>query len=308
MKKIVLFLLISVSGFGQNPAFKTEETAVNSLLTGTLYTPEKAKKPALLILLSGSGPTDRDGNQPSAKTNCLKLLAESVATAGTAVYSFDKRIVAEIKSGKIDEAKMSFENYINDAKDVIAFFKASKKYSKIIVGGHSEGSLVGMVAANGNADAFISLAGAGRSIDKVITEQVIKQNPEIKDTLESFFVKLKQGKTFKLEDQMYASLFRESVQPYMISWIKYDPSVEIKKLKIPTLIVNGTTDIQVPVLDAEILKQAKPDAKLAIIENMNHIFKIITGDRTENLASYNKPELPISSELSTVVNQFIKTL
>lgn len=293
---------------GQDHHFKTEEVAVNALLTGTCYTPDDVKKPALLILLSGSGPTDRDGNQPTTKTDCLKQLAESVAKSGTAVYSFDKRIVAEIRNKSIDESKMSFENYINDAKDVIAYFRATKKYRKIIVGGHSEGSLVGMVAANGTADAFVSIAGAGRTIDVVITEQVLKQNPEIKDTLSSYFAKLKSGKTFTLYDQMYGSLFRESVQPYMISWIRYDPQAEIKKLKIPTLIINGTNDIQVPVLDAELLKKAKPDAKLELIENMNHVFKTIAGDRTENLASYHKPELPISDKLVAAVNQFIKTL
>jgi pimeloyl-ACP methyl ester carboxylesterase len=312
MKKLlyVLILIASSAAFSQNnPLFKTENIAINSLLNGTLYTPLKQNNATkLVILIAGSGPTNRDGNQIGLTNNSLKLLAESLVNNGIAVYSYDKRIFAQMASGKLDEASLTFDNFIDDAKAVILYFKNQKKYHSITVAGHSEGALIGMVAANGNADAYISIAGAGRPIDEVLLEQIGKQAPFLKEEVEKNVASLKSGNTFELKNQMLASLFRASVQPYMISWIKYNPQNEIKKLQIPSLLINGDKDIQVSVQDAQLLQQAKPNAQLHIIPNMNHIFKVIKGDDMENKASYTNPELPICVELTSIITTFIRSL
>ena len=312
MKKLLfaLLLIVPTATFSQNtPLFTTENIDVNSLLNGTLYTPIKQNNTtSLVILIAGSGPTNRDGNQFGMTNNSLKLLAESLVKNGIAVYSYDKRIFAQMASGKLDEASLTFDNFIDDAKAVVLYFKNQKKYHSITVAGHSEGALIGMVAANENADAYISIAGAGRPIDEVIVEQIGKQAPFLKEEVEKNLATLKSGNTFELKNQMLASLFRASVQPYMISWIKYNPQYEIKKLQIPTLLINGDKDIQVSVQDAQLLQQAKPDAQLQIIPNMNHIFKSIKGDDTENKASYTNPELPICTELTSIITTFIRSL
>ena len=312
MRKIVisLFLIVSTPSFSQvTAAFTKENITVNSLLNGSLYTPsQQSKKLNLVILIAGSGPTDRDGNQMGLVNNSLKLLAEALANNGIAVYSYDKRIFAQMASGKLDEASLSFDNFIDDAKAVIQHFKNQKKYNSITVAGHSEGALIGMVAANGNADAYISIAGAGRPIDEVLLEQIEKQAPFLKEEVEKNLATLKSGNTFELKNQMLASLFRASVQPYMISWIKYNPQTEIKKLQIPTLLINGDKDIQVSVQDAQLLQQAKLNAQLHIIQNMNHVFKEIKGDDAENKAAYTNPDLPISIELSSIITTFIRSL
>jgi len=312
MKKFlyILILIASSAAFSQNnPLFKTENIAINSLLSGTLYTPLKQNNATkLVILIAGSGPTNRDGNQIGLTNNSLKLLAESLVNNGIAVYSYDKRIFAQMASGKLDEASLTFDNFIDDAKAVILYFKNQKKYHSITVAGHSEGALIGMVAANGNADAYISIAGAGRPIDEVLLEQIGKQAPFLKEEVEKNLSSLKSGNTFELKNQMLASLFRSSVQPYMISWIKYNPQNEIKKLQIPSLLINGDKDIQVSVQDAQLLQQAKPNAQLHIIPNMNHIFKVIKGDDMENKASYTNPELPICVELTSIITTFIRSL
>ncbi len=312
MKKLlyILILIASSAAFSQNtPLFKTENIAINSLLNGTLYTPIKQNNATkLVILIAGSGPTNRDGNQIGLTNNSLKLLAESLVNNGIAVYSYDKRIFAQMASGKLDEASLTFDNFIDDAKAVVLYFKNQKKYHSITVAGHSEGALIGMVAANGNADAYISIAGAGRPIDEVLLEQIGKQAPFLKEEVEKNLTTLKSGNTFELKNQMLASLFRASVQPYMISWIKYNPQNEIKKLQIPSLLINGDKDIQVSVQDAQLLQQAQPNAQLHIIPNMNHIFKVIKGDDTENKASYTNPELPICVELTSIITTFIRSL
>ena len=311
MKKsfLILFILLNLYTFAQEKKIITTAISVNPLLNGTLFSPEKINsKTRLVILIAGSGPTDRNGNQTGAVNNSLKLLAENLAKEDIVVFSYDKRIIAQMKTGLVDEKNLSFEDFIDDAKYVTKFFKTKNQYSKIIIAGHSEGALIGMVAAKDLADGYISLDGAGRSIDKVIAEQIQKQAPAMKEEVQSYFEILKSGKTFELKNKMLGSIFRESVQPYMISWIKYNPQIVIKELKIPVLIINGTKDLQVSVTDANLLKTAKEDAKLEIITDMNHIFKEIRGDNTANLASYNNPDLPVIIPLISVLTQFIKSL
>ncbi len=104
---------------------------------------------------------------------------------------------------------------------------------------------------------------------------------------------------------MLVTLFRPSVQPYIISWFKYNPQEEIKKLQIPVLIIPGTKDIQVTTEDAKLLATANPKAKLALINNMNHIFRIVKGSRDENIATYSNASLPISDELVKTIIMFI---
>jgi len=308
-------LLMAVFAFSltcaaQEKPIQKEDIKVNTLINGTLYSPQRQSKSTdLVIIIAGSGSPDRNGNQAGMDNNSLRYLGERLAQNDIAAFSFDKRTIALMAAGTLSEKDLSFENFIDDVKDIIAYFKAKKQYRHIIIAGHSEGSLIGMIAANGNADGFISLAGAGRTIDLILAEQIGKQAPYLKDEVEKDLAILKSGQTFKLENPALGSIFRESVQPYMISWIKYDPTQEIQKLKIPILIINGTKDMQVPVSDAELLKKAKPEAQLKIITNMNHLFKEIkTDDSAENQASYNNPNLPIVPEMVMVVNQFIKSI
>ena len=311
MKIIYTFIFTTLFTwcYAQNKNFTTTEVAINPLIKGTLYAPsETSKNKTLVIVIAGSGPTDRNGNQRNLVNNSLKFLCEDVASNAIHAFSYDKRMFAMAQAGNIDEASLSFNDFITDAKDVVQFFKNQKIYKKIVIIGHSEGALIGLITANQNTDAYISIAGAGRGIDAIILDQIALQAPFLQDEVKQNLEILKTGKTFELKNQMLASIFRPSVQPYMISWLKYQPQEEIKRLKIPVLIVNGTKDLQVSVADAKLLQQAKPDAKLLIISNMNHVFKDITGDDTANKASYNNPDLPNSSQLLDEILTFIKNL
>ncbi|RBN50263.1 alpha/beta hydrolase [Flavobacterium psychrolimnae] len=315
MKKslLLLLLLFSLFGFSQTESatksFNKEEIAINPLINGSLYSPLKQnKKTNLVILIAGSGPTDRDGNQKGLTNNSLKYLSEELVKNDIAVFSYDKRIISQVKIGNVNEATLTFDDFITDATAVLMFFKNQKKYNKIIIAGHSEGSLIGMIAAKDKADGFISLAGAARTIDAVLVEQIAKQAPFLKEETQKNLDILKSGKTFELKNPMLASIFRESIQPYMISWIKYNPQMELAKLQMPILIINGTKDIQVSVQEAELLKKAKPEAELVLIENMNHVFKEIKSDDAENMKSYTNPDLPIVPKLKSTIIAFVKSL
>lgn len=256
------------------------------------------------LIIAGSGPTDRDGNNPMMKNNSLKILASELSKNGIATLRYDKRGIAESKAAGKSESDLRFDDYVNDAKGWIQLLKQDKRFSKVIVIGHSEGSLIGMLAGT-TANKFISIAGAGQSADKILKEQLSSQPKEVQDLSFPMIDSLQNGKTIDNVPPILNSLFRPTVQPYMISWFKYDPQNEIKKLSIPTLILQGTNDIQVSVEDAKRLSNANPKAELVLIYNMNHIFRIIDGDRQINLATYSKGNLPIANELVKSITDFI---
>ena len=273
---------------------------------GTLTTPTGAKGIPVALVISGSGPTDRDGNNPFMKNDCLKQLAQQLAENNIASLRYDKRGIGESKEAGKNEADLRFDDYVNDAEQWIELLKNEKQFSKIIVIGHSEGSLIGMIAEK-KADKFISIAGAGQSADKILKEQLSKQPKMVQDLSFPIIDTLKNGKLVDNVNPMLYSLFRPSVQPYLISWFKYDPQEEIKKLKMPILILQGTDDIQVSLQDAKRLNEANPNSKLVILENMNHVLKKVSGDRQQNIATYNNSELPVDKELVESITSFVLT-
>ena len=282
-------------------------------LYGTLLEPEQMTEQVPVVLfLAGSGPTDRNGNQlPRLHTDTYRLLAEALQENGIASVRFDKRGVAASAAAGVAESELRFEHYVDDAVLWIDFL--SHKYSKVIVLGHSEGSLIGMLACIksgciklGGADGFISLAGAGRPIDVIIREQMSRQPQSARDALFPILDELKQGRTVENVPAGLLPLVRPSVQPYMISWMQYDPRTEIQRLTIPILIVQGTTDIQVSVVDAENLAEANPKAKKVIVQNMDHALK--TNSTTWTLfqqRSYTNPRRPLHEDLVSTIVEFI---
>lgn len=88
----------------------------------------------------------------------------------------------------------------------------------------------------------------------------------------------------------------------------FNPSEEITKLDIPVLVLNGSFDLQVDVKDAEILKDANPNAELVVLENMNHIFRKIEGENLENTKSYNEPGRELHPELIPALVEFIQSI
>lgn len=305
---IVAFLigfLVALAAFGQAEETITLKTETGDI-EGTLTMPEAKMPVPVALIIAGSGPTDRDGNNPMMKNNSLKMLSAELGKKGIASLRYDKRGIAKSQQAGVKEADLRFENYIQDAVSWVQLLKENKNFSSIIVIGHSEGSLIGMVASqNRLVGKFVSIAGAGQAADLIIREQLKAQPQFILDQSTPILDELVKGNRVENVPQMLFSLFRPSVQPYMISWFKYDPQVEIAKLKKPTLIVQGTTDIQVSIEDAKRLHTAKPDAKLVVIEGMNYILKNVEADRTNNIQTYNQPDLPVNIELVEAISSFV---
>ena len=310
-RMIALLLLFSSGLFAQNADSSFTETNIElqtstGKISGTLTTPKTFNKIPVALIIAGSGPTDRNGNSMFLKSDAYKKLAQQLALHNIATVRYDKRGVVLSMSAAKSESDLRFDDYVNDAKDWINLLKQDKRFTTIIVIGHSEGSLIGMIAAaEANADKYISVAGAGRPADKIIREQLSNQPDSLQQQTSAIMDSLLQGKTVNVDPSLN-TLFRASVQPYLISWFKYDPQTEIKKLKIPVLIIQGTSDIQVTENDAKLLAAAKPGAQLVMIGNMNHIFRIVEGGREVNIATYSNPSLPISQKLVDVIADFIE--
>lgn len=314
MKNIILFLTVLFLTYvnAQSPKQDTfkETPAIlkinNDQIFGTLTVPDGVKKCPAALIIAGSGPTDRNGNNPMMRNNSLKMLAEELAKNGIASLRFDKRGIGESKKSAVAESSLVFENYTEDVKSWINYLKQDKRFTQLTVIGHSEGSLIGMIAS-AKANKFVSIDGAGESADKLIKTQIAsKSNKQIEDMTFPIIDSLKAGNKVNKVDPLLNSLFRASIQPYLISWFKYDPQTEIKKLTIPVLIIQGNNDLQVSVKDAENLSKAKLNSELVIVDKMNHIMKIIDGDQKANMESYANETLPISETMVHKIVSFIK--
>lgn len=318
MKNISFFLTFALLASGLSAQKKTDlfftETELllktpSGDISGTLSVTDKSKKSPIVIIIAGSGPTDRNCNSPMGiKTDAYKMISADLAANGISSLRFDKRGIGKSKAAMTAEKDLRFDIYVDDVVEWINMIKKDKRFSLIFLLGHSEGSLIGIVASQKTrTDGLISVAGAGKSADKILKDQLKgKISQQLYDESNTILDSLKAGYLVKKVNPMLLTLYRPSVQPYMISWLKYDPAIEIQKLKIPVLIVQGTTDLQVSVEDAKLLSASKTDARLIIIENMNHIMKESDSDRQKNMATYSNPELPLKSGLTDEMVKFIK--
>lgn len=292
---IALTLCCFVNSFAQ---VKSEEIKLNNgaiQLPGTLsYTSEKSP---LIIWVHGSGGVDRKGNQP----NYIQQFREAINQKNIAFFSFDKRTSNPKNAAFLND--ILIEDFVNDVEIVISHFKKEERFSSIILIGHSQGSLLAMMASK-NVDKFISLAGAGETIDKTLIRQITNQDENFGKLTEKYLKELKETGSIKEVDPNLMSLFAPQNQTFLSSWIELNPIDEIKKVNIPTLILQGDKDLQVQILDAENLHKAKPDATYIIVKNMNHVLKTIEKDE-DNLKSYMTDKFPISENLIQIITEFV---
>ena len=303
---LLIFQVPVSSGFVEESATLTTPSGV---IHGTIDLPSGTGPFPVVLIIAGSGPTDRDGNSAmlAGKNNSLKMLAQSLATANIASLRFDKRGIAASAAAGPKEADLRFENYVDDAAAWVEQLRHDKRFSTVTIIGHSEGALIGAIAAaRTHPNAFISVAGVGRSAGLVLREQMNGKLPaQLFQANEKILRELEAGRTTEDVPPALKSLYRSSVQPYLISWFKYNPSEIVASIKEPILICQGTTDIQVAVEEAEALKKNASAAKLVIIEGMNHVLKSVPADPVKQTSSYTDPALPINAELMKNIIEFV---
>lgn len=283
----------------------------NGVLYGSLLLPQQDTPPPVVLIIAGSGPTDRDGNNPAGgRIDNLKRLALLLAGEHIASVRFDKRGVAASQPATPDERNLSVEAYVADTVAWAHKLKADPRFGPLILLGHSEGALIATLAAEqAGASAVISLSGSGRPVAEVIREQLAQRLPPAQLAQGTALLdSLQAGQTSLNVPVPLRQVFRPTVQPYLISLLRQDPAAAFAQLKVPALIIQGRNDVQVDVADAELLKSAKPDAQLVLIDGMNHTLRISPRDISGQRETYQNPELPLARELGQRIVAFIRQL
>ena len=296
----------------QDPACNPDSVHLSrpsGVLEGSARCPATPGPWPVVLLISGSGPTDRDGNTVllPGPNNSLRLLADALAARGIASVRYDKRGVGASRAAMGSEADLRFDMYADDAAAWALQLRSDRRFTTVTVAGHSEGSLLGMLATRrASADAFVSIAGVGRPAAQVIHDQLLAGAPaDLVAEADRAMALLVAGQAVDSVSPALMALFRPSVQPYIISWFRYDPAVELPQLGVPVLIVQGSTDIQVAVKDARLLAAADPKATLAIIDGMNHVLKMVPADQGAQIRSYSDPTLPVAPPLVDAIATFV---
>jgi uncharacterized protein len=315
MKKAALLFVVVFISLKTIAQDLTESPIVlktlSGTISGTLTMPKNAGDPPPLVLIVGdSGPTDRDGNNAKAgiKGNTYKLLADALGKNGIATIRYDKRGVGASVSST-EEKFLRIDDYSDDVVSLINMLGDDKRFSKIILFGHGEGSLVSLISiVDQPIAAFISAEGAGEQADKLLIDQMKDKPKFLVDEFKEILDTLRKGKTFDKVDPSLYYVARPNYQRFLMSWCRYIPTRAIKSAKKPVLIMQGTTDLLISTDNGEKLKKAKSDAVYLEIKNMNHILKEAPADEEKNMETYSKPELPLKPELVKGIVDFVNKL
>lgn len=281
-------------------------------LYGTLTTPVKEEASVVTLLLAGAGPTDRNGNSGATVAPAtLKKLAVALASEGVASIRYDKRGVGESRDKNLQEEKLRFSDYVQDAAVWIKKLKNMSRFQRVVVIGHGEGALVGAMASNIEPpDAFVALCGPGRPADVLLREQ-LAQNPLNKPFLPRCYMLLdsiKAGQRPGNIPKALQSLFRPSVQPYLESLFSISPTSVFASLRIPVLILSGSTDIQLKKADFDSLCASVKHAECLYVEGMNHVLVEAPMDYVSNITTYMDPQKPLCPIVIEKILKFVRNL
>ena len=281
-------------------------------LAGTLL--DAGKGTPVVLMIPGSGPTDRDGNNPMGVTAApYRMLAEALATKNVSTVRIDKRGMFGSKAAVADGNAVTIEDYAADAHAWIDAIRQRTGAKCVWVLGHSEGGLVALASAQQarNICGLILISAPGRKMGTIIREQ-LQSNPANGPLIPQAFAALDSLEAGKPADTTGMAapllvLFSPKVQPFLMNLLKQDPAGLAAKVKLPMIIVQGDNDLQVSVTDANALHAAQPKSDLVVVAGMNHVLKDVpANDSKANLAAYGDPSLPVDARLVDSIADFVK--
>ncbi|UYV16687.1 alpha/beta hydrolase [Porphyrobacter sp. ULC335] len=294
-------------------AVPVEAPGPQGALAGTMLRSADGEGPVALII-PGSGPTDRDGNNPmGVKAASYRLLAEGLAAQGVTTVRIDKRGMFGSSSAVPDANAVTISDYVSDIAVWVRAIREQTGASCLWLIGHSEGGLVSLAAAQeiGDVCGLVLVAAPGRPMGEVIKQQ-LRANPANAPLVASADAAIDQlisGRKVEVSTlpEPLLPLFSPALQDYLISVFALDPAQLAAHADLPILIVQGGKDLQVSVEDANRLKVANPSAVLEIVPDANHVLKEVPGDSMAgNFATYGNPDLPVAEEIVTIIANFVR--
>lgn len=281
-------------------------------LKGTLSSASVSSAPVVLII-PGSGPTDRDGNNPlGVKAATYRLLAEELASDGISTVRIDKRGMFASSAAIPDANAVTIDDYVRDIHAWVDVVREKTGAKCVWLLGHSEGGLVALSAAQDDKKicGLVLVATVGRPLGEVLKEQ-LRANPANAPLLPQALAAIDTLEAGNRVDTSGMSpsltpLFKPEVQGFLISAFAINPTKLIAQVQKPVLIIQGERDIQVSTADARALKTASPTSTLTLLPDTNHVLKRVTSDnRLENVATYADPNLPIAPGVADAVARFV---
>ncbi|MEI8086148.1 MAG: alpha/beta fold hydrolase [Paludibacter sp.] len=297
-------------------------------LAGTLTLPKKVGVFPVVVLISGSGPQNRDeqllGHKP------FLVLSDYLTKNGIAVLRFDDRGTADSKG---DFKTATSFDFATDVEAAVQYLKTRKEINKKKIGliGHSEGGIIAPIVAGNSKDiAFIVLlAGTGIPGDQLLLLQQeligkasglsdldIQKNKAINKG--AFEIVRKSTNTEKLKidltqylkknlkdtlnnkEDLVKSQVDQMTSPWMLNFLKYNPAIALEKVKCPVLALNGEKDLQVPAkINLEAIRKALAKAgnknlTTKELPNLNHLFQECKTGAPSEYASIEQTFSPIA--------------
>ncbi|MDF4220056.1 alpha/beta hydrolase [Maribacter sp. M208] len=288
----------------ENVVFKNNLDSIS--LAGTLTYPKMGSDFPAVILISGSGPQDRNSELMNHKP--FLVIADYLTKNGIAVLRVDDRGTHE-SEGNYNETGL--KGFVNDTKSAFEFLKTHKEInnSKIGLIGHSLGGVIAPIIASENTDVsfIVILAGSGIRGDKLMLLQkelierkmgvpevgitqgqnnmkgaydiILKSNnnnTQLQTELKNYFDNVFGG---MLPTNQIQALSEQMSIPWLTDFIKFDPQTSLSKTKCPVLALNGSNDLQVPpkenleTIEMILKENGNKDVETKQLENLNHLFQ-----------------------------------
>ena len=320
------------SYYSEDIEFKNNKDNVN--LFGTLTLPNKTGKFPAVIIISGSGPQNRDGEMFSHKP--YLVLADHLTKNGIGVLRFDERGVGE-SEGNFENTTL--EQFSTDVEMAIDFLKNRKDIDSKSIGliGHSIGGIIAPTIASKRKDIdfIVLLAAPGVDGDLLMLEQkaakerlrglnedqilqsadavkgaynIIKNSElsieNLKDTLNNYYIIKYNG---QLPESQRIGLVNQITSLEIVGIIQSKPSEYLKKLHCPVLALNGTKDFQVSskenllAIENSLPKNSKN--KFVELEDLNHLFQ---DSKTGDMSEYSEIEETFSPKALNLIADWIK--
>jgi len=280
---------------------------------GTLTLPRDTSAPAPVVLIvAGSGPTDRNANGPLIHTNAYAMLAWGLAEHGIASVRYDKRAIGQSAWPIVDATQLTLDDYVADAMAATDAIVATHRFSRVILLGHSEGASIVLLAANRGAPAngVIMVSGQGRRLAEVLHDQFARQTDSASLVrIDSGFAQFLRGETPRDVPAVGQVVMLPNARKFLQSLAAYDPATEVARLQLPLLILQGRTDLQVLVKDAELLHSAQPRSTLTLLPDVNHVLKrMSSSSMADQQPSYHDPSLPLAPDVISAIVGWIHAL